>query len=117
MQLLKTEWDASRTAKARVTTKPHYHFEWPRSSGGISDDWKRKKRKEKRQNISTRRIQETTGKVIPIHLEAISRHTKVKKVTGNTQHRFTNGKIMPNQPDCLLNETTVLVKKRAMYAI
>lgn len=73
MQLLKTEQDVPRTAKAIVITRPHYRFEEPRSSGDTSDGL--------RQNISTRRrTQETTGKVIQqIHLEAFSRHTNVKK--------------------------------------
>lgn len=108
MQLLNTEWDATRTAKASVITRPHYCFEWPQSSGEISDDLKKKK---KRQNISTRRrIQETTGKVIQqIHLEATSGHTKAKKVTGNIQHRFTNDK------SCLTSLTAFLIRQRSWW--
>jgi len=42
MQLLKTDWDASRTAKASVIRRSHYYFEWPRRSGEISDENKKR---------------------------------------------------------------------------
>lgn len=92
------------SAEASVITRPLYHFEWPRSSGEISDDLKRKKKEtrciHKKENPGNNREDYTTNPR-GSHFQA----HKGQKSAWEQPAQIYKWQIVPNQLDCLLNET------------